>query len=966
MTMTRQPNMSRGEVAEAMYARVDTVDYASGLRTLRNARVMRTGGVENRAGWRFVEETRFPTKKSRLIPFVFNVASGNTFSIELGDVYFEFVQNGARIVEASQGVTAITKANPAVVTYAGADTYANGDDVVITGGDMPEIVGRRFRVAGLDAGANTFQLTHTDGSNLDSTAFTTYTGGATVAKIYKVAGGFLEVDLPKVQFAQSADVITFTCKGYSPTELVRLGTTNWTFGLKKFAGGIPRSAALTATAGGTGGGITATYRTTIVAPTGEEVLQSINFLTAFGISGATQANPVEITTAVAHGLTTGDTVYIHDVGGMDELNGHDLNSDGRDFTIVVTAADKFTLVGEDGTGYAAYTSGGFYLRSFVRLTNTNAPTVPAPNVITMGLVAQGSYFNIYKESNGIFGLIGSTAGTSFNDFGQEVDIGKTPPEPHKLFLFLEDAPTSVTYAQQRLWFGGSEKDPTTIWGSQLGYFSNFTKHQEPVASDAVTIDMAGPQVNEVKHLLELSKLLIFTSASEKSASGASDGTIEAGAAVLKTESYNGCSDIGPVIADSNVIFVQRDNSIVRDQAFDWQVNGYRGRDLTTRSSHLFDGRTIAALSFQKSPIQTVWCVRDDGILLAMTYLREEELIGWSRHDTDGVIESISTVTEGTEEAVYAVVKRTRSGPGPTTRRYIERLEDRYLADLTDAFFVDAGRTYDGRHTGAITMTLTGGPPWESTSDLTLTASSASFAVSDVSAGNAIFLTGQDLDEEGNTIQVLIKCTITAFTSSTVVTVRPHKTVPATMRAVAIATWAKAIKRITGLWHLEGRTVSVLVDGGVHASPKNTDMETAVVVAGGAIQLDQPGAVVHVGLPYMTDVETLDVDTVQGEPLLDKKKLIQSVRVHLKDSRTVWAGPNPPKNDALDALEGLEEFMAADVDDPIDVPPPLLTEVVRIRLQSRWNSNGRVFLRNVDPLPLTILAIAPSGVIPVRG
>ena len=69
------------------------------------------------------------------------------------------------------------------------------------------------------------------------------------------------------------------------------------------------------------------------------------------MSGATQANPVRITTTVDHGLSTGDEVRIENVVGMTEIN--NLN-----FTITVFDADEFDLDGEDGTGHTAYSSGG--------------------------------------------------------------------------------------------------------------------------------------------------------------------------------------------------------------------------------------------------------------------------------------------------------------------------------------------------------------------------------------------------------------------------------------------------------------------------------------------------------------------------------------------------------------------------------------------------------------------------------
>lgn len=68
------------------------------------------------------------------------------------------------------------------------------------------------------------------------------------------------------------------------------------------------------------------------------------------ISGATQANPVVITSA-GHGLTDANKVRFRDVGGMTELN-------GNDYAITVIDANSFSLDGVDGTGFAAYASGG--------------------------------------------------------------------------------------------------------------------------------------------------------------------------------------------------------------------------------------------------------------------------------------------------------------------------------------------------------------------------------------------------------------------------------------------------------------------------------------------------------------------------------------------------------------------------------------------------------------------------------
>lgn len=97
-------------------------------------------------------------------------------------------------ISAAQTVSAITKANPAVVTYVGADTFANGDYVLITASGMSQADGRVFRVANLVAGSNTLEL-----EGCDSSAFDTFTSGTiqlitfgtslTVATGVSVSGG---------------------------------------------------------------------------------------------------------------------------------------------------------------------------------------------------------------------------------------------------------------------------------------------------------------------------------------------------------------------------------------------------------------------------------------------------------------------------------------------------------------------------------------------------------------------------------------------------------------------------------------------------------------------------------------------------------------------------------------------------------------------------------------------------------
>jgi hypothetical protein len=336
-----------------------------------------------------------------------------------------------------------------------------------------------------------------------------------------------------------------------------------------------------------------------------------------------------------------------------------------------------------------------------------------------------------------------------------------------------------------------------------------------------------------------------------------------------------------------------------------------------------------AWDFQQIPHNVLWAIRDDGIMLGLTYVREHEVYGWHIHDTadgDDAYVDVCVVPEGSDDAVYAVVERGGSW-------YVERFASRRLDDIVDAFFVDSGLTYDGRNTAATTMTLTGGTAWDETETLTCTASASVFAASNVD--DEVRITAAD--GESYTL------TITAFTSATEVSGQLDRAIPADIRATATAAWALAVNVLTGLGHLNGRTVTALADGDV-----NPDM----TVTAGAVTLAQPAAVAHVGLPYTARIETLDADNLQGETWMDKKRKIHAVSVQVKDTRGLWLGYGTNK-----MREHIQRQNEA-YDAPIQPFSGLITEPV----DTTWEKTGKVVIEQRDPLPMTILAIIPQGTI----
>lgn len=101
-----QPSFTRGEISPSLYARVDLAAYGVGLRTATNFIVRPSGGVVNRPGTQFVQETKTSAQKTRLIPFV--VSNEAAYVIELGHLYARFYVNGALLMSGMTPVEVVT------------------------------------------------------------------------------------------------------------------------------------------------------------------------------------------------------------------------------------------------------------------------------------------------------------------------------------------------------------------------------------------------------------------------------------------------------------------------------------------------------------------------------------------------------------------------------------------------------------------------------------------------------------------------------------------------------------------------------------------------------------------------------------------------------------------------------------------------------------------------------------------
>ena len=256
-------------------------------------------------------------------------------------------------------------------------------------------------------------------------------------------------------------------------------------------------------------------------------------------------------------------------------------------------------------------------------------------------------------------------------------------------------PSATGFYEDRLVFAGSKGFPQTFWTSKTGDYYNFGTSIPSADDDGITATLNGGQMNGIKAIIAFGEMLLLTAGGEFKVSGG--GKAITGSNVLsQPQEYRGVSDVNPVTIGSRIIYVQHQGNIIRDLAYSYDVDKYTGDDLNLLASHLFEGHKIISMTYQQIPNSIVWCVRDDGLLLGLTYIKEQDIYAWHQHTTaGGKFVSICNIGGSTEDKLYAVIERGG-------QYYVEIMESRDKStNVEDQFFVDSGITYEGEPTDEI-------------------------------------------------------------------------------------------------------------------------------------------------------------------------------------------------------------------------------------------------------------------------
>jgi hypothetical protein len=278
-------------------------------------------------------------------------------------------------------------------------------------------------------------------------------------------------------------------------------------------------------------------------------------------------------------------------------------------------------------------------------------------------------------------------------------------------------PGAVTFNQDRLTFGSTWADPNRIDASNSGDYENFTPTKADgsvVDSNALAFALNASKVNAINWLISDEWGLLAGTASSEWVIAASTTQVAltpTNVNAKQVTTYGGTS-VPPVRIGKSTLFVQRTKRKLREMTYQFTLGTFQAPDISLVSEHLTKSG-IKEMAVQLAPHATVWLVTNDGVLVGIIYDKDQDVVGWHRHQLGGfsntgqtlppIVESISVIPNQNidRDDLWVVVRRSING---STVRMVELME-KYWEDgdtLPDAYFVDCGATYSGAATSTIT------------------------------------------------------------------------------------------------------------------------------------------------------------------------------------------------------------------------------------------------------------------------
>jgi len=881
-----------GEFSGKLDALVDYQRYYNACRIMENAIPIPQGGVMRRPGTYYVASMQDSSKKGKIHPFHFSTIQA--YVLEFGNCCLRFYKDSGQIVVAySAWLTT---------------TAYNLGDLVTQGGNY-----YRCTIAHT---AGTFA---TDLANLKWEA----SGGATDLA-YQIPTDYVEADLYDLKFIPSNDILYIVHPSYPVKKLTRSAHTSWTL-------------------------------TTV----------TFTFDEAETISGATQANPC-VLTVTGHGFDAGDEVIVTSVVGMTELN-------NRLFHVSAPATNTIALKGVNSSAYTPYTSGGSVARNPYSGQAKAITAITKANPAVVSCAAHGypdgtpvlirDVLGMTEVNDKVFTVANSTtdtfqlSGVNSSGYTAYTSGGAVRAKP---FTATNEYPSCGCFFEQRLMLALNQ----TVWGSRTGDYENF---QSGTLDDhSFSYMIASDKNDTIQWMIAQDYCMLGTAGGVwKLWGGSADEPITPSAVNARKQTGFGAMGIEPEMVDDTILFVQRGGRRVRELGYSLEKDGYIASDMSALAEHIAKGSTLTTsgigdVDYQAEPFSIFWAVRKDGQLLGFIRDRSQQVAGWFRVVTGkassvsaDTVESIVSTETASGETVTLVVTRTESNPTVDSWDEIESIAVITNESEEDEVWISVKRLIDGSYVRYIEYFMphefysTLADYFGVDSGLTYDGGAAITDISDISQANPCVVThtanhgltnGQKIRIRGVEGMTEINQGLTeAYTvaNAAAKTYELSGIDSSAWTAYASGGQAQVVTNtITGLSHLEGETIDIMVDGARHPSQ---------VVASGAVSLSWYGNLIHAGLPYSPIVQPMkaEVNTQDG-PSIAKKKRIYGLTVRFFESFGCLWGPDAENLDIVPFGDGqTPELFTGDMVYPFDGP---------------IDTAGDIYITQSGPFPMTVLAI----------
>lgn len=527
--------------------------------------------------------------------------------------------------------------------------------------------------------------------------------------VTSVATPYLTADLFEIAYTQSADVLTLVHPNYPPADLSRTSDVSFSYDLIV-----------------TGPGISPPVVTTMVAP--HSGPYSFGYLvTAIDLDGREESLPSNPGVKHSEGMneTTNRVIGLTWTPPAQGVSRYNIYKWGPIDAVTMNPATVWGFIGSSQTttfsdnniapdfskqppGWGDPFSGGQF--ETISVNNGGSgydgvsgdwPTaVPyVPLTITGDGTGAAGYAVIDHATAKIVGVYLTNPGKNYTAATVTAN-GQGGTGATFNFSFTNIGalnPAATAYLQQRRVFGGSSLKPETLVMSQPGLITNFNNTPVTLATDSIVMSIAAEEVNTIKSFVQVNYgLLAFTTGGSFLINGGTPGAaIDANSPSVQPQVSQGANSLRPLRINYDVIYGQAKGNRIHNLAFAWQKQSYAGSDISTLAAHLFDTHLTLDWAYAEEPFKIVWAVRNDGKLLSLTYVPDQEVYAWCRHDTQGLFHSVCTVPENNVDAVYFIVERyiPANNPDPSNKAgnwftYLERMAERQGCCIFDAWFLD--------------------------------------------------------------------------------------------------------------------------------------------------------------------------------------------------------------------------------------------------------------------------------------